>query len=616
MNNFESFYGGRQGNSIVIVKRFDAIDATKKIPVGLYAKDPSDVDKYYIDYSGDLVEKNAGNYKMYQEWGSIPKDGKHGVSKTTKKVIEDVTDLPADSYVLVPAKEIEGMVQCFAKGGLSTSEVGYGEYVIIDTIGNLKEQNDPDNGKIFRRGFDYTNTEALCGAEYIGQIVGPRGSSPSVDMASVKTITSTDPHETGYYAADDTDLETGDLVPGYYVDATEGEKYNDKITYAWSDILDSDGNIIGAKIGFRFPYLVPKILFQIVSPYDEITGEKIPYSEFNKDLDPLGTVSGHPFYRKWDFKIPGGIKGNSFKSVYSVPMKIRIGSNYYSSRESTEPVGQITEEKEIDFDDFYNTFIKNEVTITENSKVKINEESYYVRVYDLYENKLKYSILNYDEKEEGNIDWQDIEGNADDILEITLVVPPFELPADVRSKIESGTWVYPYPTVGHLIALYKTESTTLKITQNKYSYYSNISGKVEDGNWVDIGYAKGEAGGLHIITQEKTSPKTISEYIEEVLGATPPEERYGDNTYRGWAVSLKGKTSSESLEDSVVIVSYDYPNQKWFQIANISDTLLSPSGIIILDTSTAGGTPVNYEEEDLPVKDGIWLVESYVQSAY
>ena len=68
MSSMESFYGGRQGASFVIVKRFDGIDIpqTQENPiyrVGWYAKDQ---DGYFIvvvdGTKHNLIERTGNNY--------------------------------------------------------------------------------------------------------------------------------------------------------------------------------------------------------------------------------------------------------------------------------------------------------------------------------------------------------------------------------------------------------------------------------------------------------------------------------------------------------------------------------------------------------------------------
>ena len=83
---------------------------------------------------------------------------------------------PGVSFVITQHfSSIEEMVNNFKKGEQYT-EVNYGEYVIIDT----ENKNDPDNGKVYRRGYDYSNDSG--GAIYIGQIVGPSGLAPALEL--------------------------------------------------------------------------------------------------------------------------------------------------------------------------------------------------------------------------------------------------------------------------------------------------------------------------------------------------------------------------------------------------------------------------------------------------
>ena len=79
------------------------------------------------------------------------------------------------------------MRQCFEKGGDSVNIVNYDEYVIIDTI----SKDNPENGKVYRRGmnFDYDPiNNPLAGAEYIGQIVGPKGSAAEIDIDTYEKL--------------------------------------------------------------------------------------------------------------------------------------------------------------------------------------------------------------------------------------------------------------------------------------------------------------------------------------------------------------------------------------------------------------------------------------------
>jgi len=60
---------------------------------------------------------------------------------------------PGNSFVIITTyRSISDMVANFKKGPDYTA-VHYDEYVMINTV----NKNDPDNGKIYRRGYDFKN---------------------------------------------------------------------------------------------------------------------------------------------------------------------------------------------------------------------------------------------------------------------------------------------------------------------------------------------------------------------------------------------------------------------------------------------------------------------------
>ena len=116
----------------------------------------------------------------------------------------------------------------------------------------MNHKNVPDNGKIYRRCLNYkynATTNPLAGAEYIGQVVGPQGETPTVEVGSyvdIKALVDASPAEGGYGEYNMRD----NLIPG-----RSGNTYNDTIKYAYVKVRDADGNIEGGLIGFQMPYL-------------------------------------------------------------------------------------------------------------------------------------------------------------------------------------------------------------------------------------------------------------------------------------------------------------------------------------------------------------------------
>lgn len=204
---------------------------------------------------------------------------------------------PGNSFVIVTSFEsVADMVSNFRLGPDYT-EVHYDEHVIINTV----NKNDPDNGKIYRRGYDYGNLQG--GAEYIGTIVGPAGKAPELVMTTVEDVE--DIHEEAEhdrYSSDSYTVTNGSLVPG-----KDGNSYNDAISWAMCSIRNENDEDCTAYLGFVFPYLVTEYTTRVVSPY--VDGRYEDTSAVARIDD--GT---HPFYEKWRIDIPKGIQGDSVGS--------------------------------------------------------------------------------------------------------------------------------------------------------------------------------------------------------------------------------------------------------------------------------------------------------------
>ena len=202
-----SFYGGKQGRTYHIVQRFDCvnINSFEKEYIDLYNEGkPIDQQIQSIpSFNAQITSYNKGEVYKIQ----------YNDSEIYYLVIEDFTNY---SEYLNHTTEIKSMVQEFQKGG-SYTKVNYGQYVIIDTIKNRNHKSDLENGLLFRRGFDYNQTDYIekpdinsedfqieeegiytfdkvkwqaawsawvenvgGGAIYVGQIVGPQGDAPQI----------------------------------------------------------------------------------------------------------------------------------------------------------------------------------------------------------------------------------------------------------------------------------------------------------------------------------------------------------------------------------------------------------------------------------------------------
>ena len=198
------------------------------------------------------------------------------------------------SFVIVKRySSIAEMITAFSHGG-DYKTVNYDEYVLIDT----ENKNDKDNGKIYRRGYEYNNS--MGGAIYEGQIVGPAGMAPHTEMHTIDEVEQIQEREgfeyrrgSGFY-----NLTNDSLVPGKYVESGSGIiKYNDSIKWSYCSVRDINSNESTAHIGFTFPY--PVIDFTISQePGDSLTITRIDDQT-------------HPYYEKWNINIPPSIFNNN-----------------------------------------------------------------------------------------------------------------------------------------------------------------------------------------------------------------------------------------------------------------------------------------------------------------
>lgn len=259
------------------------------------------------------------------------------------------------SFVIVKNyPNINSMVQDFQKGS-SFSEVKFDEYVLINAV----NRNHPDNGKVFRRGYDYNSSRTITafltflneddeqpigkngteedyqnaqkhqtrtdypsgGAIYVGTIAGPAGNAPFLNMVSYNDAVN-------YYnrAGEGTrrkmssgSISGSDLLPGKNDDGT----FNDSILWYSASIVSDNLEEGEAYIGFRVPYPVIDFTVKENTPYEQV--------EIGRTDDKT-----HPFYEKWEIGLPRGKHGNAIKEIKIV--KADASLNIYLAPNQPEPM--------------------------------------------------------------------------------------------------------------------------------------------------------------------------------------------------------------------------------------------------------------------------------------
>lgn len=225
---------------------------------------------------------------------------------------------PGNSFVIVTTyKSVDDMVDKFKQGPAYTA-VHYDEHVMINTA----NKNDEENGRLYRRGYDFTNE--MGGAEYIGTIVGPSGPAPMLVSAKVSEIEQMEIPECEEVRRDTVSLsiDNDGLVPGKYVDSSELPQYNDEIKWAYCSIRDANGEDCTAYVGFTIPYTVIDFTSTSVNPYIN-----------SEDLIARVDDGKHPFYEKWNINVPKGIKGDTIKNLRVITMTNNTSIEEYPGKD-------------------------------------------------------------------------------------------------------------------------------------------------------------------------------------------------------------------------------------------------------------------------------------------
>lgn len=215
---------------------------------------------------------------------------------------------PGNSFVIVTTyRSVADMIESFKKGPNYTA-VHYDEYVMINPV----DKSNEDNGKIYRRGYDYTNENG--GAEYIGCIAGPSGAPgnpPDIIFTTAAGVeeAAQEAQATGEVETINYTITNDSLMPGYVPGITPIN--NNKIIWKKYVATNITGDRKTMYIGFKIPYPVFNFSATTKEPYK--TDSQI-YDENAATATKIDNPD-NPFYNNWQLGIPKGIKGDSLNEL-------------------------------------------------------------------------------------------------------------------------------------------------------------------------------------------------------------------------------------------------------------------------------------------------------------
>ena len=291
-----SFYGGKQGRTYNLVYHFDSIYDMVKLFQNGGSFNTVNYNEYVI--IDTLAQKNE---KYNRENGIIYRRGMNfsevfnpkgvGLTNNTLSEFDTViktiyatnlnteyldtdnitsgysvtTEVPKYKHFAYTIKRVEGVL---------IAEIKPRDFIIGDvTSGQTLFSIDWQNF-VFNPG---------GGAEYVGQIVGPQGSSPEIAMDSWDDFIEN-------YMGGDAEGAKGELFADFHPGIIEEQGGRvllyDNIQYGYCNILDQYGNIEGAMISLDIPTKITKVNAYSVSPYGPIIKEVsvLPVSNILKEV--------------------------------------------------------------------------------------------------------------------------------------------------------------------------------------------------------------------------------------------------------------------------------------------------------------------------------------------
>lgn len=268
--------------------------------------------------------------------------GKPGISFIIKDKFDSIEDMEfCFQYGYYPNKNNSTDIAEWTPDNTKPyDKIWYNEYCIIDT----PNKNNIHNGKVFRRTAMHAATsDGRQYSEYVGQIVGPAGGIPYVELENINTLkvnfNSITPANGGIYYKNS----MGTYTSAYPVTTTPADSlYINTVTpmtatnASYSMYRSGKSYTINETPAFKYGFYT----FQNNADEGETTlppatlgiGFEIPYVDFatpavhmqSFTASPtigVNLVDNNPFYYKYTFNIPGGLPGPFFTNIKTVQVQ-------------------------------------------------------------------------------------------------------------------------------------------------------------------------------------------------------------------------------------------------------------------------------------------------------
>lgn len=352
-----SYYGGKPGGAFIIVKSFTSI----KDMATAFAKGPSYTDVNFDEY----VLINTVN-KNNPENGQIFRRGLDYKTKNTIKNYKETITTNGKVYdetsvVSGGAIYIGTIVGPSGRAPL----FNLGQYEDLEKLGEVAEKTLTDLGLTYSETLQDTDILEVLNISYPNGL-NIYGDNLSREYNCVKIMvgdgyryyycdnflwSGNNNFSAGWYrvetapsaGSDSYSVDNASLVPGVTYDGYETDDtgrrhlkpshYHDTIDWRYVSVINENLSESTAFVGFRFGVPVVEFEAEAVDAYYNRNDAEASLDYDNINLitpvstdttDEQGNPVKHPYYSKWDIKVPKGVKGDCISNIRVVPASAEL----------------------------------------------------------------------------------------------------------------------------------------------------------------------------------------------------------------------------------------------------------------------------------------------------
>lgn len=351
-----SYYGGKPGGAFVIVKSFASIQEMATA----FAKGPGYTDVSFDDY----VMINTAN-RNNPENGQI---FRRSLDYKTKDTIKNYKEVEGDKKRFEETSTVSGgaiYVGTVAGPAGRAPLFNLGQYEALEQKAEVAEKTFTDLGLTYSETSVDEDVVSALNAQYPNGL-NIYGDNLSREYNCVKVMfgdnyryyycdnflwSGNNNFSAGWYRVetapsagqDSYSVVNGSLVPGVTYDGYETDetgrkhlkpvRHQDTIDWRYVSVVNENLSESTAFVGFRFGVPVVEFEAEAVDAYYNRNDveNSLDYDNINlitpvstDTVNEEGNPVKHPFYSKWDIKIPKGVKGDCISNIRVVPASAEL----------------------------------------------------------------------------------------------------------------------------------------------------------------------------------------------------------------------------------------------------------------------------------------------------